>query len=92
MFVGAVVVLIEEERRRTDTSQAVIERPRSDWDEHVARSVREKTFRRLYMMDVTTFSKLVNLLRPGLERNPRFALEFASVCSCLCLVPLRSRI
>ena len=62
MFVGAVVVLIEEEeRKRTETRQAIIERPRSDWAEHVARSVREKTFRRLYRMDVTTFSKLVNV-------------------------------
>ena len=29
VFVGAVVVLIEEKRRRTETRQAVIERPRS---------------------------------------------------------------
>ena len=59
-FVGAVVVLIEEERKRTETHQAVIEHPRSDWDEHVATSVREKTFRRQYRMDVMTFPKLVN--------------------------------
>lgn len=76
MFVGVVVALIEEERRRPETRQAGIKRPRSDWDEHVVRSVKVKTFRRLYMMDVTTFSKLMSLLRSGLERNPLFAREF----------------
>ena len=42
---------------------------------HVQRSLREGNFRRKYRMYLPTFSKLVNLLRPTLERQEHSARE-----------------
>ena len=44
-------------------------RQRLKWSQHVRRLEREGMFRKMYRMSVTSFDKLVNLLRPWLQVN-----------------------
>ena len=50
-------------------------RSRLDWAPHASHAVSTKAFRRTYRMEERSFYKLVNILRPALKRNPKFAGE-----------------
>lgn len=48
---------------------------RVDWEDHVRDLQARGRFRRYYRMNVASFRKLADLLRPKLERDDAFARE-----------------
>ena len=50
-------------------------RSRLDRAPHASHAVSTKAFRRTYRMEERSFHKLVNILRPALKRDPKFARE-----------------
>lgn len=59
------------------TRRSIYEPRRLVWDEHVQDLGQRgpHCFKRFYRMDVSSFNKLVGLLRPRLERNAHFGGE-----------------
>lgn len=56
--------------------QQVHQPRRLSWEEHVSDLQERNCFKRYYRMPLETFEKLVELLRPSLERNAHMASEF----------------
>lgn len=63
--------------------QQVHEPRRLVWEEHVSDLQERNCFKRYYRMPLETFDKLVELLRPSLERNAHMASEYTAAVSCL---------
>lgn len=58
-----------------ETRAPAMERKRLDWDDHAETSTADKSFRRKYRMEEPAFNKLVEILRPAMERDQKFARE-----------------
>ena len=75
----------EEEETEVDEEKCVttLHRVRLDWVNHVRKCLHEKSFSRKYHMSHMSFCKLVNILKPFLERNEGKASRGGYVITCI---------
>eukprot|EP00904_Undaria_pinnatifida_P012574 jgi/Undpi1/8447/HiC_scaffold_25.g10914.m1 len=70
--VALVCILVCQEATAERRARAT-KRKRLNWKRHASASVREKSFRRKYRMDEPAFNKLVEILRPVIEADEKYA-------------------
>lgn len=79
--VSATMAWVTADREVTPELRAgAMNRKRLDWDDHAETSTAENSFRRKYRMDEPAFNKLVEILRPVIERDEKFARECDRSC------------
>lgn len=66
--------------------QQIYEPRRLSWAEHLADLEARKCFKRYYRMPLETFEKLVQLLRPLLEKNAHMAREYRYTLQVECVL------
>ena len=66
---------------KSELRGAVMNCKRLDWDDHAETSTAKNSFRKNHRTEESVFNKLVEILRPVIERDKKFSRECGRICA-----------